>query len=640
MRRFAPPPTETVSQFCEAHRFLSAESSASPGQWRNERVPYAVAIMDAYNDPLVREVWVQKSAQVAWTEILNNLIAYVIARRPGPMMLIQPTLEMVEAWSKDRLDPMLRDCPVLHGRVSKARSKDGANTVKHKTGPGWRLTLAGANSPAGLRMRVVRDLLCDEVDGYPRTAGKEGDPISLGRKRQVTFWNKKLFAGSTPTVKGASRIETGFESTDMRYLHVPCPHCTELSDGEPSGYQRLVWPQMKWPEGKPSEARYQCQHCGVLIEHHHKRWMLAHHKWVATKPFDGRAGFHLSELYSPFVTWAEMASNFVEAEKLPETLQTFINTSLGETYEQAGNTVEPGSLLERREQYTAASIPAGVLMLTIGGDVQDDRVELQLLGWGADEECWILEQKVFRGDPKGADLWREIDPYLLDRFTTEDGRTLRAEAVAIDSGGHCTQAVYDFVVTRKRRRVFAIKGVAGQGKLVWPKKASRTKKSRAMVFSIGVDTIKSLLYGRLEKVLKPGPGYIHLHAEADKEFCNQLTSEKQVTTYSKGRAVLVWQPRAKNIAQEAQDCWNYGYAAFVGRGGPELIRRRLKRKRAEEPPTEQQQPAEQEPAAAVEEQAAAAAAPAEQPFPQQQPAQPVQQRQRVARPRRNWARNW
>lgn len=639
MARFAPPPSEMVSEFCEAHRVLSAESSAEPGQWRNERVPYAVEIMDAYNDPLVREVWVQKSAQVAWTEILNNLICYVIARKPGPMMLIQPTVDLAEAWSKDRLDPMLRDCPVLEGRVSKARSKDGANTVKHKTGPGWRLTMGGANSPSGLRMRVIRDLFCDEVDAYPRSAGKEGDPISLSRKRQVTFWNKKLFAGSTPTVKGASRVETGFQSTDMRYLHVPCPHCTALNGGAADGYQRLVWENVKWIEGRASEACYLCKHCGVLIEHHHKQWMLSLHRWVATKPFDGRAGFHLSELYSPFVSWPEMAANYEEAKKLPETLQTFVNTSLGETYEATGQTIEAGPLAERREQYTVESIPAGVLMLTVGGDTQDDRVELQLLGWGADEECWIIEQQVFRGDPSKAELWREIDAYLLKKFATEDGRALRIQAAAIDSGGHCTQAVYDFVVTRKRRRVWAIKGVGGAGKLVWPRQGSRTKKSMAKVYSIGVDTIKSLLYGRLERVAVPGPGYIHLHADADEKFCNQLTSEKKVRKYLQGRPVDVWEPRAKDIAQEAQDCWNYGYAAFVGRRGPEVIRWLLKRRKQDQPPERIADSSNEtdEPAVAADE-----AQLQPEPRPAQQPpqAQRAQQRRPMQQRRKNWVRSW
>ncbi len=575
--------------------------------------------MDAVSDPALREIWVQKSAQIGWTEILGNMVGYHVDQDPAPMLLVQPTVEMGEAWSKDRLAPMVRDTPCLRGKIRDPKVRASGNTVLHKQFPGGHITIAGANSPAGLASRPIRIVLFDEVDKYPRSAGTEGDPIRLGAKRSTTFWNRKMLAGSTPTMKGASRIESGFESSDQRYYFVPCPACNQ--------FQRLVWTQVQYDPKTPRAAVYACQHCAAVIRDADKPEMLRRGEWRATKPSDGIAGFHISELYSPWVTWGEMAASYQQAKLLPDTLQTWVNTSLGETYEAAGNTIEPGSLLERREQYTAASIPSGVLMLTAGGDVQDDRVEVQLLGWGAEEECWICEQKVFRGDPKGRALWQEVDAYLLDRFATEDGRSLRIQAACIDSGGHCTQAVYDFVVTRKQRRVWAIKGVGGPGKLVWPKKASRTAKSRAMVFAVGVDTIKALLYGRLEKVTKPGPGYIHLHADADEHFCKGLTSEKQITKYVQGRAVAAWQPRARNIAQEPQDCWNYGYAAFVGRRGPEVIRRLLK-----------QRPVKQESAEPVRESEPAQTEPVAEQRPQQvQPQRPHWSRQ----PRRkNWVRSW
>jgi phage terminase large subunit GpA-like protein len=216
-------------------------------------------------------------------------------------------------------------------------------------------------------------------------------------------------------------------------------------------------------------------------------------------------------------------------------------------------------------------------MLTIGADVQNDRVELQLNGWGAGEENWIIEQHVIRGDPDGAALWQEVDEYLLRKYVTEDGRALTCEAAAVDSGGLSTQTVYNFVVSRKRRRVWAIKGMAGTGKLAWPKKASKTPKSRAMVFILGVDTIKSTLYGRIGKITEPGPGYVHLPVSADEDFCKQLTSEKAVTKYVRGRPTVVWLPRASGIAQEAQDCWVYAYAAMLGRGGAGVLRALAKR---------------------------------------------------------------
>lgn len=525
--------------------------------------------MDALADESVREVVFMKSAQVGWTEILNNVIGFHVDQDPSPVLLMQPTLEMAEAWSKDRLAPMLRDTPVLRDRIADPKARDSGNTLLHKRFPGGHLTIVGANSPSGLASRPIRVLLCDEVDRFPASAGSEGDPIDLARKRTTTFWNRKIMMGSTPTVKGASRIEAAFEQSDQRYYFVPCPHCEE--------FQRLLWAQVRWDDGKPETARYVCSSCGTMLDDRDKIAMLRRGEWRGTKPFDGVAGFHISELYSPWVTWPQMAASFARAKMLPETLKTWINTALGETWEEDGSTIEPGSLLARRESYGPDQIPSGVLMLTIGGDVQKDRVELQLQGWGEGEESWVIEQAVFRGDPDKPDLWKDVDEYLLRKYVTEDGRTLTCEAAAIDSGGLSTQSVYEFVKSRFRRRVWAIKGMAGTGKLAWPKKASRTAKSRAMVFILGVDTIKSLLYGRIAKVQEPGPGYIHLPASADEGFCTQLTSEKAITKFVRGRPSVVWEPRTKGIAQEAQDCWVYGYAAMLGRSGPGILKVRAKR---------------------------------------------------------------
>lgn len=525
--------------------------------------------MDAVTDPSVREIWVQKSAQVGWTEILNNVIGYFIHQDPAPIMLVQPTQDTAEDWSRDRFAPMVRDSPVLQERIGEQKSRATTNTLRHKTFPGGLLALAISNSPASLASKPIRVILFDEVDKYPASAKQAGDPISLGMKRTTTFWNRKILGGSTPTVKGRSKIVSRIESSDVRYFYVPCPECGD--------HQRLVWAQVKFDDGKPETARYLCEHCGVLWDDRQRHAAVAKGEWRSTKPFNGIAGFLLNEIYSPFIRLEEMVRNFLHAKKLPETLQQWVNESLGEAWEETGSTVEGDSLLERREQYGMENIPSGVLMLTVGGDVQDDRVELQLIGWGADEECWVIEQMVFRGDPDKQQLWSEVDEYLQRQFVTEDGRELFVEAAAIDSGGHNTQAVYQFVVSRKRRRVWAIKGMGGPGKLVWPKKATRTAKSRANLFVIGVDTIKGILYGRLAKVAEPGAGYIHFPASVDEEFFKQLTSEKATTKFVRGRPTLVWEPREKGIRQEAQDCWNYAYAAYIGRRGPAVIKQLLAR---------------------------------------------------------------
>jgi phage terminase large subunit GpA-like protein len=259
-------------------------------------------------------------------------------------MLMQPTLEMAEAWSKDRFAPMVRDTPVLREKIADPKSRDSGNTLLHKNFTGGHLTVVGANSPSSLASRPIRILLCDEVDRFPVSAGTEGDPINLAKKRTATFGNRKILMGSTPTVKGASRIESAFQESDQRYYFVPCPDCGE--------FQRLLWEQVKWDEGKPETAHYVCKHCGTLISDESKPEMLRRGEWRASHPFNGVAGFHISELYSPWSSWPEMAIAHTRAKRLPETLQTWVNTALGETWEIDASTVEPGSLLEREKPTT------------------------------------------------------------------------------------------------------------------------------------------------------------------------------------------------------------------------------------------------------------------------------------------------
>jgi phage terminase large subunit GpA-like protein len=519
--------------------------------------------MDAITDGTVKEVWVMKSAQVGWTEILNNVIGYHVHQDPAPMLLVQPTLEMAESWSKDRLAPMVRDTAVLTERIADPKSRDTGNTLLHKKFAGGHLTVAGANSPSGLASRPIRVVLFDEVDRYPSSAGTEGDPISLGRKRTATFWNRKVLAGSTPTIKGSSRIEAGFESGDQRFYFVPCPHCGES--------QRLVWAQVRWPEGQPEAAQYACVACGVLLTEADKAQMLREGEWRGTKEFRGIASFHISELYSPWSTWSEMAVAFVAAKRFPETLQTWINTALGETFEEKGEQVEAIGLAARREQYGSQTIPAGALMLTVGTDVQDDRLECSVWAWGRDEEAWLVEHAILRGDPGSDDLWKDHDAFLARARSREDGAPMLIEACAIDSGGHFTQQVYGYAAKRKSRRVWAIKGAGGFGRLIWPKHAGKAGKTSAQVFIVGVDTAKDVLFGRLKRVTEPGAGYLHFPASVDEVYFDQLTAETLIYRMVQGRRVRSYKPRAAGARTEALDCMVYAYAAYIGRGGPMIL---------------------------------------------------------------------
>lgn len=541
--------------------------------------------MDAVNDPAVEAVVVMKSAQVGWTEILGNVIGFFIDNDPCPILIIQPTLEMGEAWSKDRLAPMVRDTPALHNKIKDAKSRDSGNTLLHKTFPGGHITIAGANSPAGLASRPIRVVLFDEVDRYPPSAGTEGDPIALASKRTTTFWNRKKLMGSTPTVKGLSRIESAYEGSDQRRYFVPCPHC--------GTFQTLKWggPDhpfgVKWPDENPSEAYYVCEDCASVITDADKAEMLRLGEWRPTKPGGAIAGFHINELYSPWVTFGEMASNFVEAKRLPETLKTWVNTALGETWEEAGETVDETGLLARRENY-GPEIPLAASVLTCGVDVQDDRIECETVAWGHGEESWSVEYQVFTGDPAIPEVWKALDDYLLSTFDHESGAKLRISAACIDSGGHHTKAVYAFTARRFARRIYATKGVAGPGKPL-VSRPNKNSKAKGRVFMLGADTGKDSVYSRL-KITEPGPGYCHFPAHYDADYFAQLTAERVVTKYTRGFKTRVWVKKSAHARNEALDCRVLAMAALdiinvrIDRVAARIAQRQAPKPEPEKPP--------------------------------------------------------
>jgi len=546
---WTPPPNLKISDWADTYRKLSPESSAEAGAWRTDRAPYQREIMDAFNDPDIQRIAFIKSAQVGATEILLNVIGYYIDQDPAPMLIMQPTLAMAQAFSKDRLATMIRDSEKIRGCVKDPRSRDSGNTVLSKKFAGGNLNIVGSNSASGLASRPIRIVLADEVDRYESSAGAEGDPISLATKRTTTFWNKKIYMCSTPTIKGLSRIETAFEESDKRYYHVPCPECNEK--------QVLKWKNVVWDENKPETASYACDHCGSMVDESKKQWMLKHGEWIASKPKSDTAGFHISELYSVWSTWADMAKSFLEAKKQPEMLKTWINTALGESWEEQGETIEHEALLERRLNYDSESIPEDVLVLTAGVDTQKDRLELQMVGWGANYEAWVIEYKIFWGDPNAANVWQEIDNYLKKRFRTESGRILTISCTCIDSGGHHSNQVYQFTKPRQGRRIFAIKGLSTAGKPI-ANRPTFVGKNKAVLYGVGTESAKEAIFARLSS--EPADTTLHFCSDLDEEYFKQLTAEKRVTKFVRGRKSLIWkQIRPRN---ESLDTLVYNFAAI------------------------------------------------------------------------------
>lgn len=506
--------------------------------------------MDACSDPSIKEVVVQAGAQLGKSEILLNIIGYFIDYEPCPILMLQPTESMAQAFSKDRIaNGLLRATPALQGKVKDPRARDSGNTTLHKIFPGGSLSLVGANSPSGLASRPVRILLADEVDRFPSSAGSEGDPLSLARKRTTTFWNRKLVAVSTPTLKNISRIEEAFEKSDQRHYFVPCRHC-ETS-------QTLKWANVRWRDDDPDTAQYLCDECGCLWSDADRRWSVRNGQWVAQEEFKGIAGFKISGLYSPWTPLADGVREFLSVRKSPEQLKVWTNTYLGESFEDEGIGIDDLNLYERREHFEL--VPEGVVMIVCGADVQDDRIEVSFVGIGRDEEQWVLAHEVLNGDPSTPQLWQALDSQLARTFETEDGRTLAVKATAVDSGGHFTNTVYQYCHKNFSRRVFAIKGVAGEGRPI-AGKPSRNNVVKCRLFSIGVDTAKDLLFARL-KIAEEGPGYIHFSDSLNEEYFRQLTAEKIVIRYVRGYKKRVFQKvRARN---EALDCAVYAMGAYA-----------------------------------------------------------------------------
>lgn len=549
MRRLTPPPRLSVAEWADRERRLDSQSSAEPGRWYTSRAEYQRGIMDACSDPSVREVVVMCGTQSGKSEAILNTIGYHMHHDPCPILVMQPTVDMAQAFSKDRVTAgLIRPTPALRGLVNDSRAKDANNTTLHKVFPGGALSLVGANSPSSLASRPIRVVLCDEVDRYPPSAGEEGDPISLAKRRAATFWNRKIIQVSTPTNKDASRIEAAYEETDKRVFYVPCQHCGHE--------QTLKWSQVQWEDDNPKTARYHCPECGVGWTESERHAAVAKGKWVATAPFNGAAGFWFNALYSPWVDLVDTVEEFLACRKDPMRLKTFVNTILAETWEDQGDGVDDYAVAKRKEDYDG--IPEDVVLLTAGVDVQDDRLEVEIVGWGAGEESWQIEYHVLYGDPSSPQLWARLDEILLATYEHPTGEPMLIRSTCVDSGGHHTRAVYNYAKTRAGHRVFAIKGVGGEGKPIVGR-PSKNNVGKVPLYAIGVDTAKELHYARL-RIDEPGPGYCHFQAKRDDEYFRQLTAEKQVIRYHKGFPTRTWiKTRTRN---EALDVRVYAIAAF------------------------------------------------------------------------------
>ena len=581
---FAPPPLLTLSEWAERYRTLSGKDSSEPGPYRVARTPYAREPMDCLSQHShVEEVVLMWGAQTSKTTIGSNWIGYIVDTKPGPVMIVQPTLDMAKRYSRQRLTPMIDESPVLRRKVKENRSRDESNTMQLKEFAGGFLAICGANSAAGLRSMPVRDLFLDEIDAYPQDVDGEGDPIKLAEARQTTFARRKTLKTSTPTTKDFSRIESAYLASDRCRYHVPCPHCDEM--------QPLEWGAdkahgIKWDrdaDGKamPDTVRYVCRGCGAEIREHAKPGMLAAGRWVAEVPGarDGKVrGFHLSSLYSPlgWLSWGQLVIEWEGAMQAvragdPSLLRVFVNTRLAETFEEQGDRADQHVLRKRAGDWPLGIVLPGLYVATMGVDVQGDRLEAYTLAWGRGLERQMVDRRVIYGDPAMAETeqgspWAVLTEYRRAAILHTSGRHVPLIAVAIDTGGHHTHSVYAYCRAHAHANVMAVKGQSQAGKDIIGKatdvevnwRGERLKRG-VKLWPVGTDTAKSEIYGRL-RLEQTGPGYVHLSRHMPDDVFDQLTAERLVTRYVKGHPKLEWvKPAGRR--NEALDCFVYALAA-------------------------------------------------------------------------------
>jgi phage terminase large subunit GpA-like protein len=543
----------TVSEWADRNRIVPSYS-AEPGPWRTDRTPYLREIMDALGDPTVERVCFMKCARIGGTEAGLNIIGYFIDQDPSPIMIVQPTVDDAKDFSKEQLAPSIESTPCLSAKVREPRAKDSTNTIVSKMFAGGAIHLVGANSPRGFRRRTIRVLDLEEIDGYPASAGTEGDQIKLAIRRTATFAHRrKIYMNSTPTLKGDSKIAEEYEASDQRHFQVPCPHCDTP--------QVLIWKHLRWDEGKPETAAYACESCGTLIQEHEKYAMLAAGVWVPTYPDRRERGYHINALYSPWVSWAELLREWIEAQQNQLKMQVFINTALGEPWQPLGP-FDSMTLLGRKEVYESPC-PDGPRVLTMGVDVQSDRLEATVWAWGPGEEVWRLTHRQIIGDPAQPDVWGQLEDLRVQPWVLPDGAAMRVWATGVDTGFH-TQVVYRYVVPRQALRVYALKGSSTEAYPLVKRKPTVSGKCR--VYMVGTNSAKDMWYSWLRRTIV-GPGYVHFDADTDHDYLEGLTSEQRVRHEIGGKIVRRYEV-IEGRRNEPLDCAVYALAAYFLCGGP------------------------------------------------------------------------
>lgn len=511
------------------------------------------------------------------SDIMNNVLGRYAHLDPCAVMMIQPTIELAQDYSKSRISPMIRDTKVLSQVFYETKSEDGSktrdgkNTILSKLFPGGRLIMCGANSPAGLASRPVRVLLADEVDRFPDSAGTEGDPVDLAAKRMTTFWNRVMGLFSTPTNEGSSRIDVEYQTGTQEEWQHECPNCSE--------YHLIRHTEMeceteehKDAKGRKivvvSDVKWRCPDCGSTFSEDEMRKVPQ--KYISKNPaalHNGIRSFFVNGFTSPWLTWNDIMREWLEAKGDPTREKVVMNTRFGESYAQQGAFEDYQQFIRRREKY-GADLPDGVLLLTGAVDTQDNRLEYEITGWGYGEECWGICKGVILGEPDNKATWDALDAVLDKIYRFKNGTGLKVARAFIDSGGHYTSKVYEYCEKNFSKQRFAIKGTAGTPGIPLNYKIGKASGSKIPLVMLGVDDGKQQVMNRLA-IEEPGAKYFHFPLDEeflgtrgyDELYFKGIISEHKKKVKRKGVIHEIWEPTA-GVRNEPLDLRVYNLACM------------------------------------------------------------------------------
>ena len=561
-RAWELPEKLTVSQWADRARVLDA-SNAEPGPWHTQRTPYLKGIMDAFNNSLVEDITIMASTQCGKTESMLNMVGFAIDQDPAPMLVVMPREEDARSISSRRIIPMIFLSPSLRSHIT---SNSDDITKMEISLDRMTIFMSGANSPAGLAQRPIRYLFLDETDKYPRFSEGEADPIKLASERTRTFWNRKIVKCSTPTTK-EGYIFREYERSDMRKYFVPCPSCGKE--------QVLVWTQVKWPKEirDPEEVKnkrlawYECVACKAKIEDGMKQKMLLNGRWIAeggdSKVSRSKVGFWINAMYSPWLSFSEIAAEWLNSYEKPELLMNFINSWLAEPWEENFGRSNPQELAKHALNYRAGEVPGDVIVLTGGVDIQKDHFYFTIRGWGYGQESWqILSARV--------ETWEEVIHYMFKAHYPSEIKGIepfQVRLVGFDTGYRADE-VYE--LCREWSDVARpIKGQRSIGIGV-PLRASTIDKfpgngqaipGGLKLWTLDTTYFKDKITRLVRNTKQDTPGGWHLHSKPSDEYLKQFCSEhKVITRDKKGRATEAWVPVFRHGATHFWDCEVYATA--------------------------------------------------------------------------------